>query len=182
MRCTWVGINPLDIEYHDLEWGNPSHDERYLFEQLMLECQVAGLSWATILKKRENFRIAFDHFDAKKMALYDEAKIASLMNDSGIIRHRLKIMAMISNAQAYLRMVEAGLSFDTYFWGFVSGSIVLNDGLSRLTTSSLSDEISEDLKKRGFKFVGSTTVYAFLQAVGIINDHEESCIKRRSYE
>lgn len=182
MRCTWVGLNQEEIDYHDLEWGKPTHDERYLFEQLMLECQVAGLSWATILKKRNNFRLAFDHFDARMIAEYDEEKIESLMNNKGIIRHRLKIKAMITNAQAYLKMLDEGLSFDEYFWGFVSGEPIINDGISRLTTSELSDTISKDLKRRGFKFVGSTTIYAYLQAVGIINDHDLHCTMRRNYE
>lgn len=182
MRCQWVRDKQLDMDYHDHEWGSPSHDERYLFEQLMLECQVAGLSWATILAKRESFRTAFDDFDAHKMASYDDQKVEDLMLDAGIIRHRLKIKAMISNAQAYLDMLSEGLSFNDYFWGFVDHEVILNMDDKFVTQSDLSDRISKDLKRRGFKFVGSTTVYAYLQAVGIINDHEVSCFVRRNHE
>lgn len=183
--CKWAMKSEADLAYHNNEWGLPSYDESYLFEQLMLECQVAGLSWSTILSKRENFRQAFDNFDPVIMSQYDESKRASLMEDKGIIRHRLKINAMIANAQAYLVMKENGLSFVDYFWSFTDGQVIdmkwTHEDLIPSKTE-LSDLISKDLKKRGFKFVGSVTVYAFLQAVGIVNDHLINCNVRRNYE
>lgn len=182
-RCDWAQGNPLEEAYHDSEWGVPSHDERYLFEMLMLECQVAGLSWATILSKRETFRHAFDHFDAHKMAQYDEAKMDALQNDPGIVRNKLKIKAMVSNAQAYLKMLESNQTLDSYMWGFVNNQPIDNpwDDISQVPASTqLSDDISKDLKKKGFKFVGTVTIYAYLQAVGIVNDHIKNCDVRRT--
>lgn len=179
MRCSWVKSEQVEIDYHDHEWGVECHDERYLFEQLMLECFQSGLSWSTIIKKRQAFRERFDNFDANKIANYDEVKINELKNDPTIIRHEAKIRAVINNAQAYIEMLEAGLSFDKYFWGFTNGPSNIS-GLE--VTNNLSDEISKDLKKRGFKYVGSITVFAYLQAIGIYNSHEKSCEMRREYE
>lgn len=163
MRCSWVGNDERMIAYHDHEWGIRSHDEAYLFRQLMLECQVAGLSWAIVLNKRDAFDEAFDNFDPNIMALYDDNKVSELMNNTAIVRNRLKIKAMITNAQAYLAMCEEGLRFDTYF-------------------SNDANWLSKDLKCRGFKFVGPTTIVAYQQAVGIRNDHEDTCFMRRDYE
>ncbi len=174
-RCSWANpANPLYLEYHDHEWGVPCHDERQLFEMLNLEGAQAGLSWETVLNKRENYRLAFDHFDAKKIIRYDEKKIESLMQNAGIIRNRLKINAVIVNARAYLELCKEFGSLDAYLWGHVDGVPIVNlDG--HIVTSPLSDQISKDLKKRGFKFVGSTIIYAYMQAIGMVNDHSREC-------
>lgn len=172
-RCRWCNMaNPTYVAYHDDEWGVSVHDDGKLFEMLLLESFQAGLSWECILNKREAFRKAFDGFDYRKIALYDESKIQSLMQDKGIVRNRLKILAAITNALIFSKIQNEFGSFVRYIWGFTNGNIVYETGLA---TSPLSDAISKDLRKRGMKFVGSTIVYAYLQAVGIINLHEESC-------
>lgn len=179
-RCSWANGSDLYIGYHDEEWGTPCHDEGKLFEMLILEGQQAGLSWITVLNKRENFRNAFDGFDARKIALYDESKIAALMQDSGIIRNRLKIESVITNSKAYLELIKEFGSLDCYLWGWVGGVPVKNSWkeLGEVPArTDLSDKISKDLKKRGFKFIGSTIIYAFMQAVGIVNDHIISCFR-----
>ncbi len=180
VRCTWCGDDPLYIEYHDQEWGKPIKDDKTLFEFLLLETFQAGLSWITILRKRENFRSAFDDFDYKKIAKYDQAKIDSLLQDSGIVRHRLKILAAISNAQAFIEIQKEFNSFSNYFWGFVDDKPIQNYFSTHEeipANTKLSDFISKDLKKRGFKFVGSTVIYATMQATGMVNDHIESCFR-----
>lgn len=164
--------NPTYVAYHDNEWGVPVHDDGKLFEMLLLESFQTGLSWECILNKREAFRKAFDGFDYRKIALYDESNIQSLMQDKGIVRNRLKILAAITNARIFSEIQNEFGSFDRYIWGFTDGNIVYETGLA---TSPLSDAISKDLRKRGMKFVGSTVIYAYLQAVGIINSHEEDC-------
>src|SRR5690554_3756304 len=174
IRCDWCGSDPLYQHYHDTEWGIPLYEDRKIFEFLILETFQAGLSWITILRKRENFRKAFDNFDYKKIALYNEEKIQSLLKDEGIIRNKLKVRATVTNAQAFMKVQDEFGSFTDYIWGFVDNKPV-NEKRKALkeipTTSELSDKLSKDLKKRGFKFVGSTVVYAHLQATGIINDH-----------
>lgn len=177
-RCGWANpANPLYLQYHDHEWGVPCHDEARLFEMLNLEGAQAGLSWETVLNKRENYRLAFDGWDAEKIALYDEAKIEELMQNAGIIRNRLKIQATISNAKAYLQLcVDVG-GLDNYLWQHVQGTPIVNNG-ERIVTTALSDQISKDLKKRGFKFVGSTIIYAYMQAIGMVNDHAHDCAWR----
>ncbi len=179
-RCTWTANNPYNVEYHDAEWGVPVHDDNKLFEFLILDAFQAGLSWLTILKKRDNFRKAFDNFDARKIALYDEQKRENLMNDEGIIRNRLKIEAAVINAQAFLNVQHEFGSFDKYIWQFTGGKTIVNQCTSWKNTptrSSESDSMSKDLKKRGFKFVGTTICYAFMQAAGMINDHETNCFR-----
>lgn len=179
-RCGWCGNDSDYIAYHDREWGAPIHDERLLFEFLILEGAQAGLSWITILKRREGYRRAFAGFDPVKVAGFDEMIQAELLADSGIIRNRLKIAAAIGNAQAFLKVQEEFGSFDTYLWRFVAGTPIINswDDLRQVPPSTpLSDAISRDLKKRGFKFVGSTIVYAFMQAVGMVNDHLTGCFR-----
>jgi DNA-3-methyladenine glycosylase I len=178
-RCTWPK-NELAIRYHDEEWGVPLHDDRRLFEFLILEGAQAGLSWDTILRKRENYRKAFDGFDVNKVAKYTDKKVEKLLQDEGIIRNRLKIASAISNARAFLAVQKEFGSFDKYIWSFVDGKPVVN----RLKESSqipakteVSDLISKDLKKRGFNFVGSTIMYAFMQATGMVNDHLVSCFR-----
>ena len=176
-RCPWA-TKPLDIAYHDTEWGVPLHDDRALFELLILEGAQAGLSWSTVLNKRENYRQAFDGFDAVKIAAYDAAKVAELLGNAGIIRNRLKIAATIRNAGAYLRVREEFGSFDAYLWAFVGGWPLQSRRrtLAELPARSAeSDALSRDLLKRGFKFVGSTICYAFMQASGMLNDHLVSC-------
>ena len=179
IRCAWPS-NPLSIRYHDEEWGLPQHDDRVLFEFLILEGAQAGLSWDTILKKRQNYRAAFDKFDPKKIARYDRRKIQSLMNNAGIIRNRLKIASAIRNAKAFLKVQDEFGSFDAYIWQFTGGSPLVN---SRRSVSEVpartpeSDAMSKDLKKRGFSFVGTTICYAFMQAVGMVNDHLTSCFR-----
>jgi len=176
-RCTWPS-NELAIAYHDNEWGRPVHDDRVFFEFLILEGAQAGLSWDTILKKRENYRRAFDRFDYKKIARYDKRQVASLMADEGIVRNRLKIESTIDNARAFLSIQREFGSFDKYVWSFVGGKPIVNqwDGLKQLPASTPeSDALSKDLRKRGFRFVGTTIIYAFMQATGLVNDHLTSC-------
>lgn len=178
-RCAWANpANPLYLAYHDHEWGIPCHDELTLFEMLNLEGAQAGLSWETILNKRENYRQAFDGWNAHKIAAYDDAKVASLLANPGIVRNRLKVNAAISNARAYLRLCEEVGGLEPYLWRRVGHQAVQNSGHERIITSPLSDEISKDLKKRGFKFVGSTIIYAYLQSMGIVNDHDHACFCR----
>ncbi|MDD2457287.1 MAG: DNA-3-methyladenine glycosylase I [Eubacteriales bacterium] len=176
--CPWAVSDPLYRQYHDVEWGCPLHDDRALFELLILEGMQAGLSWLTILRKRENFRRAFSEFDPGQVALFDEEKVAVLLGDPGIIRNRLKIRAAITNAQAFLRLQAEWGSFDRYVWSFVTGQPVINAPVSLADVparTELSDRLSKDLIQRGFKFVGSTICYAFLQAAGLVNDHLVSC-------
>jgi len=179
-RCDWAGNDPLYQKYHDEEWGIPVYDDAKLFEFLILETFQAGLSWITILRKRENFRKTFDHFDYQKVAKYDSKKESELLQNAGIIRNKLKIKAAISNAQCFLKIQEKFGSFSTYLWNFVDGKPILNHRKTMKevpATTPLSDKISKDLKKRGFKFVGSTIVYAHLQACGIVNDHLTTCFR-----
>lgn len=179
-RCGWVSDDPLYIDYHDNEWGVAVRDDRMLFESVILDGFQAGLSWLTILRKRENFRKAFDSFNAEKVAGYGEKKISELMTDSGIIRNKLKINAAVTNAQSFLQVrLEFG-SFDRYIWQFTGGKPIVNHWKldSEIpATSPESDEMSKDLRKRGFKFVGSTICYAFMQAVGMVNDHTMDCFR-----
>ena len=182
-RCPWCGTEPLYQAYHDEEWGVPLHDERALFEFLVLEGAQAGLSWLTILKKRAGYRRAFDHFDAERVARYGDAEIARLLADPGIVRNRLKVAAAITNAQASLRIRETFGGLDAYFWQFVDGLPIQNSWREIRdvpASTPLSDRISKDLKQRGFKFVGSTIVYAFMQATGMVNDHLVSCPRHRA--
>ncbi len=176
-RCAWIDENSPEIykDYHDNEWGKPSHDDQHLFEMFILESFHCGLSWLLILKKREFFRKAFDNFDAKKIALYGEAKIEELMNNQNIVRNKQKILATIANAKAYLKVLEEFGSFDKYLWSFTNyESLYLPfDGIT--TKNELSDKVSKDLKKRGFKFMGSVTCYSYLEAVGIMNNHATDC-------
>jgi DNA-3-methyladenine glycosylase I len=179
-RCAWCGTEPFYVAYHDTEWGMPLHDERGLFEFLILEGAQAGLSWATILKKRKGYRRAFDGFDAEKIARYDEADVARLLADPGIVRNRLKVSAAIGNARATLKVREEFGGLDAYFWRFVDGRPVVNAwrDLSQVPArTAISDAISKDMQKRGFKFVGSTIVYAHMQATGMVNDHLVDCFR-----
>ncbi|WP_265130888.1 DNA-3-methyladenine glycosylase I [Chryseobacterium oranimense] len=181
IRCGWCEKDDLYRKYHDEEWGRPVYDDDTIFEFLILESFQAGLSWYTILSKRENFRKAFDHFDYKKIALYTEEKIEELMNDPGIIRNRLKINATVTNAQRFQEIQKEFGSFSKYIWGFVGGKPLDNrpKTLSDVpAVTEISDALSKDLKKRGFKFMGSTVVYAHMQATGMVNDHIESCFIR----
>ncbi|NHM05899.1 DNA-3-methyladenine glycosylase I [Flavobacterium sp. CYK-4] len=181
IRCAWCEKDDFYRDYHDNEWGNPVYDDDKLFEFLVLETFQAGLSWYTILKKRENFRKAFDHFDYKKVAQYNEDKIQELLQNEGIIRNQLKIRGTIANAVAFMKVQQEFGSFSKYIWGFVDGKPIDNkhrDLISIQATTPLSDTISKDLKKRGFKFVGSTVVYAHMQATGMVNDHVADCWKR----
>lgn len=180
VRCAWCGNDELYMKYHDQEWGVPVYEDRELFEFLILETFQAGLSWITILRKRENFRTAFDKFDYKKIAKYDENKMAELMNDAGIIRNSLKIKAAVSNAIAFMEIQKEFGSFSKYIWDFTGGKPIENHRKTMRdipATTPLSDAISKDLKKRGFKFVGSTVVYAHMQATGMVNDHVADCWK-----
>ena len=179
-RCGWAGNDALYVNYHDREWGLPVHDDHVLFEFLILEGAQAGLSWSTVLRKRENYRLAFDAFDPKKIAHYDEDKIAMLLADPGIIRNRLKIMAAITNARAFLTVQEAFGSFDAYIWQFVDDRPRQNAWrtLSEIPAKTAeSDKMSKDLISRGFKFVGSTICYAHMQATGMVNDHLIDCFR-----
>lgn len=179
-RCAWAN-NDLSIRYHDEEWGIPVHDDRLLFEFLILEGAQAGLSWSTILNKRDNYRRAFDGFDPKRVAQYDRRKVAQLLADPGIVRNKLKIGAAIENAKAFLRVQEEFGSFDGYIWPFVGGKPRLNKWRSLRQVparTAESDAMSKDLRRRGFKFVGSTICYAFMQAVGMVNDHTVDCFWR----
>ena len=176
-RCGWAK-GEKDILYHDTEWGVPSYDDGYIFEMLILEGFQAGLSWNTILQKRENFRKAFDNFDYKKIAKYDEKKLNELMQNEGIIRNNLKINSTVTNAVSFMKIQKEFGSFSDYIWGFTDKKRIINKwkDLSEVpATTELSDKISKDLKKRGFKFIGSTIIYSFLQAIGIIDDHLASC-------
>ena len=179
-RCAWAGSNPAYTWYHDKEWGVPLHDDRKFFEMLVLEGAQAGLSWLTILKKRENYRKAFNNFDPVKVSQFDKRKIRTLLSNDGIVRNRLKIEAAIQNARAFLAVQREFGSFDRYIWGFVGGKPELT-GLRSFADlparTPLSDRISEDLKARGFKFVGSTVVYSHMQATGMINDHLVTCFR-----
>ncbi len=180
-RCDWAK-NDSAILYHDKEWGVPAHDERKLFEFLILEGAQAGLSWDTVLRKRENYRKAFDDFDYQKIALYDEKKCAELIKDEGIIRNRLKIKSAVQNAQAFLGIQKEFGSFDKYIWNFVGGKPIVNSWTSSSEVPAktvISDAISRDLKRRGFSFVGSTIMYAFMQACGLVNDHLISCFQKK---
>jgi DNA-3-methyladenine glycosylase I len=179
-RCTWAsGLeDPEYIRYHDEEWGRPSHEDGHLFEMLILEGAQAGLSWSTILHKRANYRKAFSSFDPKKVARFDAKRRAILMNDAGIVRNRLKIESSVTNAQAFLQVQKEFGSFDRYLWDFVDGTPIVEirpHGERLPASTDLSDRISKDLKKRGFRFVGTTIIYAFLQAVGVVNDHSRDC-------
>ena len=181
-RCTWATSDPLYIKYHDNEWGRPVHDDRKLFEMLILEGAQAGLSWIIILRKRENYRKAFDNFDAKKISRYDKRKVRELLSNDGIVRNRLKIGAAIQNARAFLEVQKEFGSFDKYIWQFVGGKPKINSrkSLKEIPASTPeSDAMSKDLKKRGFSFVGSTICYAFMQAVGMVNDHTADCFRYR---
>ena len=177
-RCNWCGDDPLYIEYHDHEWGRPEHDDDKLFEMICLEGAQAGLSWITILRKRENYYAAFDQFDARKIAAYDEGKIEALLQDKGIIRNRLKVNAFVKNAKAFLAIQEEFGSFDAWIWQFVGGSPIKNRWPSSAQVPAETAEskaMSKALKKRGFSFVGPTICYAFMQACGMVNDHLTGC-------
>ena len=179
-RCFWVTESNLYKEYHDEEWGVPVYDDAILFEFLILETFQAGLSWITILKKRKNFRNAFDNFDYNKIACYTDSKYNDLLKNQGIIRNKLKIKSAITNAQLFIEVQKEFGSFSNYIWGYVNQKPILNKFQEKENvpaTSPLSDKISKDLKKRGFKFVGSTVIYAFMQAVGLVNDHTANCFK-----
>lgn len=180
-RCNWVSTDELYIKYHDNEWGKPVYDDATIFEFLVLESFQAGLSWITILKKREHFRDAFDQFDYKKIAYYSEEKVDALMQNAGIVRNRLKILATINNAQRFLEVQKEFGTFSAYIWSFVGGKPLVNSFKSIKevpATTEISDALSKDLKKRGFKFLGSTVVYAHMQATGMVNDHIVDCICR----
>lgn len=179
-RCEWTGSDPLYVEYHDREWGVPVHDDRKLFEFLILEGAQAGLSWITILRKRENYRLAFDDFDPEKVALYGEDKIAELLDNPGIVRNRLKIRSAVGNAQAFLRVQDEYGSFDRYIWQFVDGQAIQNTwrNLAEIPAKTPQAEaMSKDLIRRGFKFVGPTICYAHMQATGMVNDHVVDCFR-----
>lgn len=181
-RCPWCGEDPLYVNYHDQEWGVPLHDDRKLFEFLILEGAQAGLSWFTILKKRENYRRAYAQFDPEKVARFGKKDVARLLNDAGIVRNRLKIESSIQNAQMFLKVQEEFGSFDDYNWQFVDGQPIRNrwKTLKELPArTAISDSFSKDLKQRGFKFVGSTIVYAHMQAVGMVNDHLVDCFRHQ---
>lgn len=180
-RCAWCGTDELYVKYHDEEWGVPVHDDRKHFEFLVLESAQAGLSWITILRKRENYRLAYDGFDVHKVAAYDDAKVEELLHNPGIVRNRLKVAASINNAKQFLIIQEEFGSFDKYIWSFTGHQPVMNhwQSMSEIpATSELSDRVSADLKVRGFKFLGTTIVYAHLQATGLVNDHITRCFKR----
>jgi DNA-3-methyladenine glycosylase I len=179
-RCAWPGSDPLYVAYHDEEWGVPKHEDRRLFEDLVLDGAQAGLSWITILRKRENYRAAFDNFDPLKVAAYDGVKIAELLANPGIVRNRQKIESAVRNAQAVLKIQESFGSFDAYLWGFVEGRPVQNRWKSLAEVpaqTALSEAISKDLKQRGMSFVGPTIIYAMIQAVGLVNDHTVDCFR-----
>ncbi|MDP2792696.1 MAG: DNA-3-methyladenine glycosylase I [Sulfurisoma sp.] len=179
-RCPWCGEDPLYVAYHDTEWGVPQHDDRVLFEFLLLEGAQAGLSWLTILRKRENYRRAFDGFDAERIARYGDADIERLLGDPGIVRNRLKIVAAIGNARHFLEIQREFGGFDAYLWRCVAGRPIQNawQAMKELpATSAISDALAKDLKRRGFKFVGSTICYSLMQAVGLVNDHLAGCFR-----
>ena len=184
-RCEWPKDDPLYLEYHDKEWGVPVYDDKKLFEFLTLETFQAGLSWITILRKRENFRKAFDNFDYARIAAYGSMKIESLLQDAGIIRNKLKINATVSNAIAFMEVQKEFGSFSAYIWSFTGGKPIVNSykKLAEIpATTELSDTISKDLKKRGFKFVGSTVIYAHMQATGMVNDHVVTCFRHKEVQ
>jgi DNA-3-methyladenine glycosylase I len=177
-RCAWALGSELMTAYHDTEWGRPAHDDRYLFELLLLEGAQAGLSWSTVLNKRENYRRALDGFDADRIAQYEQAKLDELRTDPGIVRNRLKIESTVKNARAFQAVRDEHGSFDAYLWGWVDGTPIVNRparGTPLPASTELSDRISKDLKRRGFTFVGTTIVYAYLQAVGVVDDHVKGC-------
>ena len=179
-RCPWCGDDPLYIEYHDKEWGTPVHDDRTLFEFLILEGAQAGLSWHTILRKRGNYRAAFDNFDFEKIALYTDADAARLLADAGIVRNRLKIASAIANAKSFIKIRAEFGTFDAYLRSFAGDKQIINhwESMTQIPASTpLSDAISKDLKKRGFNFIGTTIIYAFLQAVGVVDDHIADCFR-----
>lgn len=179
-RCPWAGSDPLYVAYHDQEWGVPVHEDRRLFEFLVLEGAQAGLSWITILKKREAYRAAFDAFDPERVACYDEARLAELRANPGIVRNRLKIAAAVANAKAFLKVQEEFGTFDAFLWRFVEGQPIQNtwDSMAQVPASTpLSENLSRELTRRGFKFVGPTICYAFMQAVGMVNDHLVDCFR-----
>jgi DNA-3-methyladenine glycosylase I len=182
-RCPWVDLTKPDyIDYHDCEWGVPVHDDRLWFEFLVLESAQAGLSWYTILRKRENYRLAFDQFDPVKIAQYDDEKVQSLLANPGIIRNRLKVLSIVNNAQKFLAIQASFGSFDAYIWRFVEGQPIVNNVRELAdypTTSQESDAFSKDLRQRGFKFLGSTICYAHMQATGMVNDHALDCYRRQ---
>jgi len=178
MRCSWADSSKAMQEYHDKEWGKPNHDERYFFEMLTLEGAQAGLSWATIIKRRSTYRIAYDNFDVDKVSKYDQAKRDAMLQDKGIIRNRLKVDSSINNAQLIQKMHQNNESFSEYIWKYVDNKPIINhysDMNEMPAQTELSQQISKDLKKLGFRFVGPTIIYSFLQAVGVINDHLDSC-------
>jgi DNA-3-methyladenine glycosylase I len=184
-RCRWAGTDPLYVAYHDKEWGVPVYDDQTLFEFLILEGMQAGLSWITILRKRENYRKAFDNFDARKISRYKDARIDKLMNNAGIIRNRLKIHAVIANAKAYLETQKEFGSFARYIWAFVNDRPIVNKFKSMKDIPAQTETakmMSKDLKKRGFKFVGPTICYAFMQAVGLVNDHTIDCFRHKEVQ
>jgi len=179
-RCSWCGSDPLYVAYHDKDWGVPVHEDQKLFEMLILEGAQAGLSWLTILKKRENYRKTFHGFDASTIAGYDQKEIERLMQDAGIVRNRLKIEATIKNARSFLQLCEEFNSFANYLWRFVDGKPLINawqDHSAIPANTQISDQLSKDLKKRGFNFVGSTICYAFMQSIGMVNDHTTDCFR-----
>ena len=177
-RCHWVDENsPIYIKYHDEEWGIPKYDDKELFELLILESFQAGLSWITVLKKREDFRIAFDNFDVKKVASYDETKVNELLNNEKIIRSRGKINSAINNAKIFIEIQKEFGSFSDYIWGFTNNQVVKNNSDVLPVSTPLSDKISKDLKKRGMKYVGTIIIYSYLQAIGVVDDHEKDCFK-----
>lgn len=177
-RCSWCGQDPLYQQYHDTEWGEPVHDDRTLFEFLILEGAQAGLSWITVLRKRESYRAAYDQFDVQKIASYDDEDQSRLLANPGIVRNRLKVAASIDNAKAFIRVQQEFGSFASYLWAFVDGQPIRNQPQTLAevpAVTPLAEKISKDLKKRGFRFVGPTIIYAFMQAVGLVNDHLVSC-------
>ncbi len=179
IRCRWAGTDPLYVRYHDEEWGRPVHDDRLFFEMLTLEGAQAGLSWITVLRKREHYRRAFAGFDPKKVARFDARREARLLLDPGLVRHRQKISSTVSNAKAFLAVQEECGSFDAYVWRFVGGRTLRRRRASFQARSAESDALSADLRKRGFRFVGSTICYAFLQACGLVDDHAPDCFRAR---
>ncbi|MDR1551805.1 MAG: DNA-3-methyladenine glycosylase I [Holosporaceae bacterium] len=174
-RCSWANSSKILRQYHDEEWGRPLHDDRALFEMLILEGMSCGLSWEIILKKREHMREVFDNFDPHALLKYDDTKVDALMQDAGIIRHRAKVEAVIRNAEAYFQIKELYGSLDSFLWSYVNNAPIRNEQFEFKTRSETSDKLSKDLKKLGFKFVGSTIIYSFMQAVGMVNDHEDDC-------
>jgi DNA-3-methyladenine glycosylase I len=179
-RCAWAGDDPLYVDYHDNQWGVPLHDDQALFEMLILEGAQAGLSWRTILTKRENYRVAFDQFDPAIVATYDETKIQALLNDPGIVRNKLKVRAAVTNARAFLEVQDEFGSFDAYIWGFVNHKPIINrwKTMNEIPAKTAEAEaMSKDLKKRGFKFVGPTICHAYMQAIGMVNDHTVDCFR-----